>query len=259
VATKPTRPATIRFAKIAKWKSHRLNLGRIYQTDMKSLHQRQLEPEVMDTVEEARDYNAMDHAAVNQAFVTDFFASGFERGDVLDLGTGTALIPIELCRRNPHCRVMAIDLAVAMLDLAQLNVEIAGLNQRIQLAQVDAKKMPFRDAMFDAVISNSIIHHLPQAESCLAEAVRVTKPGGRLFFRDLLRPESEARLEELVQTYAGQENEHSRQMFADSLRAAFTLSEVRALLAPLGFDPNSVQATSDRHWTFSAAKEIERD
>ncbi len=215
---------------------------------------RQLEPEVMDTEQDARDYNAMDHSAVNQAFVTDFLAGEFQGGNVLDLGTGTALIPIELCRRYAHCRVMAIDLAVAMLDLARINIEIAGLTSRIQLGQVDAKQMPFRDEMFDAVISNSIIHHLPQADSCLAEAVRVTKTGGQLFVRDLLRPESEPRLVELVQTYAGRENEHSQQLFGDSLRAAFTLAEIRGLIGRLGFAHETVQATSDRHWTFNTLK-----
>jgi ubiquinone/menaquinone biosynthesis C-methylase UbiE len=215
---------------------------------------RKLEAEVMDTLEDARDYDGMDHAAVNAAFVNDFLATGFESGDVLDVGTGTAQIPIELCRRNRSCRVMAIDLAASMLDLARLNIEVAGLRTRIQLSQVDAKKMPFRDQMFDAVVSNSIIHHLPRADACLAESVRVTKIGGWLFFRDLLRPENEARLAELVQRYAGKENEHARQLFADSLRAAFSLAEVRAQIEPLGFDPAAVQPTSDRHWTFSARR-----
>jgi hypothetical protein len=35
---------------------------------------RVLEPEVMDTPEEARDYDAMDHSAVNRVFVADFLA-----------------------------------------------------------------------------------------------------------------------------------------------------------------------------------------
>ncbi|MCA9201957.1 MAG: SAM-dependent methyltransferase, partial [Planctomycetales bacterium] len=60
---------------------------------------RQLEPEVMDTPEEAREYDEMDHSSVNQAFVADMLSSDFVVGDVLDLGTGTARIPIELCRR----------------------------------------------------------------------------------------------------------------------------------------------------------------
>jgi len=215
---------------------------------------RQLEPEVMDTAEDARDYNAMDHSAVNQIFVTDFLASGFGGGDILDVGTGTALIPIELCRRFENCRVMAIDLATAMLDLAQYNIAIAGMSQRIQLSQVDAKKMPFRDQMFDAVISNSIIHHLPQADSCLAEAKRVTKLGGILFFRDLLRPETEPQLAELVQQYAGNESDHAKKLFGDSLRAAFSLSEVQEMVAALGFSHSDVRSTSDRHWTFCGRK-----
>ncbi len=33
--------------------------------------QRILEPEVMDTDEDAREYDAMDHAAVNAVFVVD--------------------------------------------------------------------------------------------------------------------------------------------------------------------------------------------
>src|SRR5947207_183966 len=79
---------------------------------------RVLEPEVMDTPEEARDYDAMDHSAVNRLFVDDLLAAGVVPAtaddqpvaEILDLGTGTALIPIELCRRCADCRVMAVDL-----------------------------------------------------------------------------------------------------------------------------------------------------
>jgi hypothetical protein len=46
-------------------------------------------------------------------------------------------------------------------------------------------------------------------------------------------------------------------MFDASLRAALTLGEIRALVTPLGFPPDSVQATSDRHWTWAAWKESE--
>ena len=78
--------------------------------------QRVLEPEVMDTHEEAVDYNSMDHSAVNQLFVDDLLKVDGFSGDVLDLGTGTALIPIELCERFDDCRVLAVDMAAHMLD-----------------------------------------------------------------------------------------------------------------------------------------------
>ena len=114
--------------------------------------------------------------------------------------------------------------------------------------------MLFESEMFDCVMSNSIIHHIPEPLAVLAESIRVTRPGGLLFFRDLLRPESGEEVAHLVSTYAGDENEHQRQMFDDSLRAALSLSEVRAMVSSLGFEAETVQATSDRHWTWIAIK-----
>ena len=60
---------------------------------------RVLEPEVMDSAEEASDYDAMDHSHVNRLFVTDFLTIWKGANPILDVGTGTAQIPIELCRQ----------------------------------------------------------------------------------------------------------------------------------------------------------------
>src|SRR5947209_13366565 len=107
---------------------------------------RVLEPEVMDSAEEARDYDAMDHATVNRAFVADFLAAAGRRADlnpILDVGTGTAQIPIELCRQWPAARVTGIDLAEHMLRLGRDNVRRAGLDDRIRLERCDAKQLPY--------------------------------------------------------------------------------------------------------------------
>ena len=58
-----------------------------------SMLQRVLEPELMDTADEAREYDAMDHSAVNRQFVDDLLAVCPAPRDVLDVGTGTALDP----------------------------------------------------------------------------------------------------------------------------------------------------------------------
>lgn len=220
--------------------------------------QRVLEPEVMDTPEEARDYNNMDHSAVNSAFADDLiqFAQSVDAPikDVLDLGTGTALIPVTLCGKVDDCRIMAIDMAVHMLELARYNIEAEGLIDRVTLAKVDAKEMPYEDGMFDVLMSNSIVHHIPEPIHCLREAVRVTAFGGILFVRDLLRPDTEEEVKRLVQLYTGEENEHSQKMFDDSLRAALSLDEIRTMVESFGFDPETVQATTDRHWTWAAKK-----
>jgi len=114
---------------------------------------------------------------------------------------------------------------------------------------MDAKSLPYADAAFDAVISNSIIHHIPEPRSAFREMVRVLRPGGALFIRDLLRPRDLETLEAIVATYAGQANDRQQRMFHDSLHAALSLDEVRALLRDAGLASDWVGQTSDRHWT----------
>src|SRR4030095_9234532 len=102
----------------------------------------------MDTDEEACAYDAMDHREVNAKFIDDFLLAcpeaaaaddndeawfdSDDRVSVLDLGTGTAQIPIELCRRTDRVRIMAADAAIAMLEIARFNVEFASVQQQVQ-------------------------------------------------------------------------------------------------------------------------------
>ena len=228
--------------------------------------QRKLEPEVMDTADDATEYNDMDHSKVNQQFVDELvsflgtnesFAARLaddedELIDVLDVGTGTALIPTTLCDQHSAFRVMAVDMAVSMLDLAVYNVQASLSYDRIQLDQVDAKELGYEDGMFDMVMSNSIVHHIHEPDKCVSEMLRVLKPGGAIFVRDLMRPDDMKTLESLVETYAGEETEYSQQLFHQSLHAALTLDEIQQLVADCGGDPDGVKATSDRHWTWAA-------
>jgi len=215
---------------------------------------RVLEPEAMDSEWEANDYDAMDHRQVNGVFVSDFLKLWGGFGAILDVGAGTVQIPLELCRQHSTATVLAIDAAANMLKVAQRNVLAAGLDDRIRLQLCDAKHVPYADGSFLAVMSNSIVHHIPEPRAVVTEMVRVVRSGGLLFVRDLLRPDDDAAVRRLVAQYAGAANPHQQRMFDDSLRAALTLDEVRALILPLGFAADTVRATSDRHWTWSAYK-----
>jgi ubiquinone/menaquinone biosynthesis C-methylase UbiE len=222
---------------------------------------RQLEPEVMDDRAESQAYDQMNHADVNRAFVQDLLAMGFLQAGpvdcqaddslVLDLGTGSALIPIELCQNFENCRILASDMAVSMLEIARINVAVATCEHRIQLQQCDAKQLEFFDNLFDGVMSNSLLHHLPEPQLGLAEMLRVCKPGGWLFVRDLLRPESAADAERLVATYASGESLENQQLLRQSLHAALSLDEITAAVRNLELPVSSLQVTSDRHWTLA--------
>ncbi len=227
--------------------------------------QRILEPEVMDSAEDAAEYDAMDHTAVNEIFVTDLLAAmtdwSLQRPvnthaplQILDLGAGTAQIAIELARHFQNARITAVDAAKNMLMLAEKNVTAAGVANCITLILADAKQLPFDLDTFDVVISNSSFHHIPEPVTVIAEAVRTTKPGGLLFHRDLARPHDEPALRRLAATYAGDATQYQRRLFTESLQAALTVKEMSDLVARYAFDRESLRMTSDRHWTWTASK-----
>ena len=224
---------------------------------------RTLEPELMDTPEDAQQYNRMDNSGVNRLFVDDLITfadqcqtKGYDglATNVIDVGTGTALIPVELCRRDRSVRVLAVDDAASMLELAVNNIEAAFLRDRITLARADAKSLTFEDDVFDTTLCNSLIHHSPDPAKCFTELHRITASGGIVFVRDLSRPDSSAQAQALVQKYAGDETSHCQRLFLDSLHAALTLSEVQRMVAGLGYAAETVTMTSDRHWTWAAVK-----
>ena len=208
-----------------------------------------LEPEVMDTIEEAEAYDTMDFLEINTAFVDRLIDLGVANGHFLDLGTGTARIPIILAKRVPNVQITAIDLSSNMLNIGQGHVDIAELTDRISLEKVDAKNLPYTDQSFDGVFSNSIIHHIPDPSLVMLEIKRVLKPRGLLYIQDLLRLESTAAVEKIVDTYAREDTQYQRKLFRDSLFAALTIDETKTIIEKTGLTNAKVFQTSDRHWS----------
>jgi ubiquinone/menaquinone biosynthesis C-methylase UbiE len=211
---------------------------------------RVLEPEVMDNWQEATAYDAMDFSAVNRDFALTAINLHPQAVRVLDIGTGTAQIPIILCQEKSCYQVLGVDLAQSMLILGRRNIEAAGLLPRIRLEQADGKRLPYPNWEFDLVISNSLVHHLPDPQSFFQEVARLVKPNGAVLIRDLLRPASVMEIDRLV-TAAGDYGHCQNQLFRDSLAAAFTLSEIQDLVSGAGLNNYQLTQTSDRHWTLA--------
>ena len=214
-----------------------------------------LEPEVMDSPEEARDYDAMDHSGVNRLFVADFLACWNGQNPILDVGTGTAQIPIELCRQHAAARVTAIDLAEHMLRVGRANVDRAGLAQRITLECRDAKALPYARGRFAAVISNSIVHHIPAPAPCWRRWCACSGPAAACWSGTCSAPTPTPRCSTSSTCTPAGPTPISGKCSATPC-AALTLAEVQALIAPLGFAPESVRRTTDRHWTWRIGPDV---
>jgi ubiquinone/menaquinone biosynthesis C-methylase UbiE len=213
--------------------------------------QRVLEPELMDTADDAQSYDAMDFSEANRRFAEDALAlvAGLPQVEAIDLGTGTAQIPVLMIERRRDLSIVAADLAREMLRVAARNVEAAGMTERIQLVELDAKRVAVPSGRYDLVMSNSTLHHIPDPAETIAEIARIVKPEGAVIVRDLIRPESPEDARAIVERVAGGDSPKQKQLFFDSLCAALTVEEVAALVRASGLSRMVVARCSDRHWT----------
>lgn len=212
--------------------------------------ERELEPEVMDTPQEATDYDAMDHREPNRAFVDRLKQLG-AHGRMLDLGTGPGDIPLmvvsALSGAGLPGDVFGVDLSRHMLAIARRKQQASPHRDRLRFEVEDVKTLPFEDGSFDTVFSNTILHHIPDPAAMLRQAWRVLRPGGVLLIRDLYRPPDEATLDALVAKHAADCNEAQRAMFRASLKAALTPDELRAIVEQVGMTNVEVVIDTDRH------------
>ena len=217
--------------------------------------QRVLEPEYMDTVDEAQSYAAMDHSTVNGLVVDRFLQlGGGACRKVLDLGTGPGDIPFLLAQRSSIPSILGVDAAETMLALARPKAKSLGLEARVTFARADVKALPFADGSFDGVFSNTILHHIPEPVVFVREAARVLQKGGVLLIRDLYRPSNLDDCKRLVSLHAAGAPKDHQQLLLQSLCAALTLDEAVQVAKAAGIGHAKVAMNSDRHYSIEIAR-----
>jgi phosphatidylethanolamine/phosphatidyl-N-methylethanolamine N-methyltransferase len=98
-------------------------------------------------------------------------------GRILEMGVGTGISLPGYARTS---RIVGVDISEPMLRKAQERVVAHGLSNVEALAVMDAKRLGFGDATFDAVVAQYVITTVPDPESTLDEFARVTRPGGEI-------------------------------------------------------------------------------
>lgn len=193
-----------------------------------------LEAEAVDSFGECLGYQSLvwKHAPfVDKPFVSQVLRRCCRMHTLLDVGTGPGLIPTLICKARPDITAYGVDLSRNMLSLANAEAAEHGLAGRIFFEEADAKSLPYESESFDAVISHSMLHHVPNPVRVLNEMARVLKPGSTLLVKDILRPPEWAIplyvscFGELFGYSAGEKG-----IYAESLQAALTVEEIRRLL-----------------------------
>ena len=107
----------------------------------------------------------------------------------------------------------------------------AGVAARIHFTKGECGRLPFEAGEFDLVYSHFVLHHLPRPEDMFDEAARVTRGGGRIVIKDLLRQSrwKTAALLGFSKVILGY-TELQMKMYRESLSAGLTFGEVQAAL-----------------------------
>lgn len=207
------------------------------------------EPDLMDDAEQAKAYAEADFSEPHEAFVRHFADRfpDFRSGRVLDLGCGPADVIIRFARIFPDTVITGVDGAGAMLDIGAHEIAKRGLGHRIELMKCTLPSPELPRGKFDAVISNSLLHHLSDPMILWKTVQQCSCPGAPVFIMDLLRPDTVESARQLARTYAADAPPVLQKDFFNSLLASYSTDEIHDQLGSLRLGHLKVEAVSDRH------------
>ena len=156
-------------------------------------------------------------------------ALGPKLGCLLDVGTGTGRIAELLAPAAAH--VTALDMSPEMLRIARARLQKLA-SDHYDLVQGDFAALPFAAASFDTLTFHQVLHYAQEPERVLAEAARVTRPGGQIAVID----------------FAAHDREELRERHAHA-RLGFSDEQMLALLSDAGFAAQPAVALPGRELT----------
>tara|TARA_B100000927_G_scaffold105219_1_gene85070 strand:+ start:1005 stop:1682 length:678 start_codon:yes stop_codon:yes gene_type:complete len=208
------------------------------------------ESELMESTEQARAYSCADFRESNNIFVNNLFRVSKinDKTKILDIGCGDGEIPIQILKRK-NCDITAVDGSEAMLDEFYKKVKNNNIrNIKIMNSLIDDELLV--DSKFDIVMSNSLVHHIKDIKSFWKNLIRLTDNNGIILCMDLQRPDDESSLINLLQIYGGN-NLTLKKDFENSLRAAYTIDEIKSQLNEINKISFTIKPVSDRHFFVS--------
>jgi trans-aconitate methyltransferase len=172
---------------------------------------------------------------------------------IVDLGCGPADITMRLARRYPQARVLGLDGADSMLDIAKDDIlRHTPLANRVDVRKwhIGRQENPLGSEAFHVVVSNSLLHHIHDPLDLWRAIRALAAPGAAVLVMDLIRPQSLIEAEQIVEKYVGKEPEVLRGDFLNSLVAACHPTEIVEQLVSVNMESLHIEVVSDRHLSF---------
>lgn len=168
-------------------------------------------------------------------FVWKILHRGIKSGQVLDIGTGSGRLAIELARaKGNNFEITGLDVSANMLQKADENARKSGVSDKIKFVLANADGLPFPDGYFDLVISYASLHHWFRPALVFKEAQRVAKKSGAVIIRDNRRVYGNPFWEIFIWIITRFMNRRHRENWPKAILASYTILEVKTILEESG-------------------------
>ena len=168
-------------------------------------------------------------------FMWKILRRGIKSGRVLDIGTGSGRLAVELAKaKGTSFEITGLDISPNMLQKAGENARQAGVADKIKFVLANADALPFPDGSFDVVISYASLHHWFRPAAVFNEAQRVVKKGGAVIIRDNRRVYGNPFWEAFIWILRRFMNRRHRENWPKAILASYTIPEVKTILKEAG-------------------------
>lgn len=156
-----------------------------------------------------------------------------EGDTVLDLGSGAGFDCFLAAKKvGESGRVIGVDMTPDMLARARANAEKGGYTN-VEFREGQIEELPVADGEVDVIISNCVINLSPDKPRVFREAMRVLKPGGRIFVSDIV-----------LQRHLPWFLRRSTAMYSACIAGALREQDYLKAMADAGFENITVNARS---------------